>query len=184
MEKPIYYNQVRFYVKTCEEAYHQAIYHEEMYRSLGLKELWGVISLNLTEKEISLQIYERSKVRRKSFCKEGNMPTSSKTCEWGPEKVLFSFGKSIKDKLLLQIMPLCNACDFEPYRNKHTANSDCYGSIRKFIGVTESYLPVIELPVVPDWPTDKLYRFLINDVFRRDVNTKEWVYVLGPYGFR
>ena len=96
------------------------------------------------------------------------------------ENVEFSYGIKLSQQQYEEILPYCNALEFEPYRNKKmTMHDEGYRGYRdeisvSFCGITDSYIPYLELPMsyyydeAHTWPSEKLYRhihrtFLDND---------------------
>ena len=87
-------------------------------------------------------------------------------------KVIFSKGVKLTDEQMKGLLPLCNALDYEPFRNRKMSMDDPgYRGYRDehtmwFRGITDSYLPKIELPMdyVYDekhtWPSERLYGFI------------------------
>lgn len=80
----------------------------------------------------------------------------------------------LTDEEFEQLLPYCNALEFEPFRNKDMSMDDAgwCGYLdedirRKFIGITDSYIPKIELPMdyfyseVHSWPSQRLYNLLM-----------------------
>lgn len=67
------------------------------------------------------------------------------------KKVKFSYGIRVKEEQMQELLPYCNALDFEPYRNREMSMTDKgYKAYRdeydvEFIGITDSYIPKLEL---------------------------------------
>lgn len=95
------------------------------------------------------------------------------------QEVVFSYAIKLTDKQVEELLPYCNALDFEPYRNQERVIDeelflvldDTYGSI-SFMGITDSYIPMLELTMNLDcneehsWPSEKLYRYLVLTFFK------------------
>lgn len=89
--------------------------------------------------------------------------------------IIDSEGINLSNHEMEQILPFCNALEFEKYRDKEPDMSEpgfeSYlddGVHRKFFGVTDSYVPLIEISMdysfdkKHQWPTEKLYNYLIQ----------------------
>lgn len=95
-------------------------------------------------------------------------------------EVVFSDGMKLNEEQMKEILPYCNALDFEPYRGRKMSMSDeGYIGYRDeistyFTAVTNSYIPKLELPMdyyydeQHIWPSEKLYRFLIKTFFENN----------------
>lgn len=89
-------------------------------------------------------------------------------------KVIFSKGVKLSDEEMRELLPYCNALDFEPFRDREMSMDDPgYRGYRDeitmwFRGITDSYIPKIELPMeyVYDekhtWPSERLYQFIME----------------------
>ena len=87
-------------------------------------------------------------------------------------KVIFSEGIELCEEQMEELLPLCNALDFEPFRNREMSMDDPgYRGYRDevtmwFRGITDSYIPKIELPMEllydekHTWPSEKLYQYI------------------------
>lgn len=87
-------------------------------------------------------------------------------------KVIFSKGIKLSDEEMRELLPYCNALDFESFRDGEMSMDDPgYRGYRDeitmwFRGITDSYIPKIELPMeyVYDekhiWPSERLYQLL------------------------
>lgn len=89
--------------------------------------------------------------------------------------ILDSKGLKLSNDEMEQILPLCNALEFDKYRNINPDMSSpgfmSYlddGATRKFIGITDSYIPLMEISmnysfnIKHQWPTEKIYNFLVQ----------------------
>lgn len=106
------------------------------------------------------------------------------------KEVVFSHTHKFSECEIKELLPLCNALDFEPYRDrKMSMDDEGYCGYRDevslyFKGVTDSYVPKIELPMdyfydeEHIWPSEKLYRYVIK-TFMNDKNLKNWVVSYG-----
>ena len=103
------------------------------------------------------------------------------------EDVVFSYAEKLNDKQMEELLPYCNALDFEPYRGKEMSMKD-----KGFIGyrdeislsfkaTTDSYIPFLELPMnyyydeAHIWPSEKLYRYLMKTFFSDRSKFKNYV---------
>ncbi len=90
------------------------------------------------------------------------------------EDVVFSYAEKLNEKQMKELLPYCNALNFEPYRGRQMSMDD-----KGFIGyrdevrlsfraTTDSYIPMIELPMnllydeAHTWPSEKLYRYIME----------------------
>jgi len=183
-DKPIYFTKVLF-----EEVDHGYMWPKR------------VTLLNLAEKELSLQLidhkyqmpagikaevfsvgkthyamehYVSAKIVRNArnnyepLLLEDNIRT---------EEVIFSWAIKLTDKQMEELLPYCNALDFEPYRGrKMSMDDEGYIGYRdeiitSFTGITDSYIPLLELPMnyyydeQHIWPSEKLYRYIIKTFY-------------------
>lgn len=87
--------------------------------------------------------------------------------------VIDSEGIELNDHEMEEILPMCNALEFEKYRDMEPDMSapgfEAYldeGASRKFIGITDSYIPMMEMSMdysfnkKHQWPTEKIYNYL------------------------
>lgn len=93
-------------------------------------------------------------------------------------KVIFSKGIKLSDEEMRELLPYCNALDFEPFRDREMSMDDPgYRGYRDeitmwFRGITDSYISKIELPMeyVYDekhtWPSERLYQFIMDKHIR------------------
>ena len=198
MNEPIYFSKIEF----IEE-------------SISYRNPNSIILLNLSECELSYQVFkwiypaptiQGTEVEERY----GNLHdyyigypakwiSSDKThfkkklfktedCE---SSIVFSYGIKLSDEQMKALLPLCNALDFEPFRNKKaTMDEDGFCGYRdeisvKFRGITNSYIPLLELSMdffydyEHIWPCEKLYHHIIKNIFDKDKNMKGWY---TPYG--
>ncbi len=88
------------------------------------------------------------------------------------QDVRYSYAMNITDAQMEELLPYCDASEFEPYRNRKMSMYDegyigyrdeC---ILHFRAITDSYIPLLELPMeyIHDkqhiWPSEKLYMYL------------------------
>lgn len=95
-------------------------------------------------------------------------------------KVIFSKGIKLTDDEMKELLPYCNALEFEPFRDREMSMDDPgYRGYRDeitmwFRGVTDSYIPKIELPMdyVYDekhtWPSERLYQYLLENFIKNN----------------
>lgn len=159
------------------------------------------ITLNLATREISLQVYRRKlnqpviigeetqiicgrdirfDIRKPAYFIR-NEHTGFKPvllpAEAISEEVLFSYGTDITDDQMKELLPLCNALDYEPFRGKAMSMDDPgYIGYRdemsmSFAAITDSYIPMIELPMdylydeAHTWPQEKLFSHIVKMFF-------------------
>lgn len=102
------------------------------------------------------------------------------------QKVVFSYGMKLSEEQIKDLLPYCNALDFEPYRDKEMVMGDVgYIGYRDqanmyFRAITDSYLPKLELPMdyhydeAHIWPSEKLYRYLVQTFFENNKRLKQY----------
>lgn len=90
------------------------------------------------------------------------------------QKELFSYGYKLTPDELREVIPYCNALEYEAYRGKTMSMKDeGYRGYRDevsmhFTAVTESYIPKLELPMdyIYDeehtWPHERLYKYVVK----------------------
>ena len=198
MEKNIYFSKVEFQ------------------ESIGLNRL-NILFLNLQEKELSYQVFER-KIKMPSIqgvayrkCNEvryqydlswpaqliSNEKTGFKSrlfkTEAYEQTELFSYGIKLTDEQVCNLLPYCNALDFEPFRNREMSiKDDGYIGYRDevqmhFRAITNSHIPLIEMPMnyyydeQHIWPSEKLYRYLLTTFFENNKETKNWITRYGGF---
>lgn len=158
----------------------------------------SIMLLNIPEQELSYQTYHWKRqmpaiegeetVRIGDFqlknriekparsirnAKLGFVSTTIVDEEYEPE-VIDSYGIRLTDEQIKELLPYCNAIDFEPYRDKKMSMDDeGYVGYRDelqlhFRAITDSYIPLLELPMdyyydeKHIWPNEKLYRYLVK----------------------
>ena len=102
--------------------------------------------------------------------------------------VLFSEGIGLNETQMSNLLKYCNAFDFEPFIGREMDLNDpsCIGYRDEitmyFVGITNSYIPKIELPMQYlysgkyECPTERLYQFLVSNIIRQDKRfSKCWV---------
>lgn len=163
MIKPIYFSKIEF----CE--------------SIGYDNVSSIMLLNLSEKTLSYQKFDRKK----------QMPViqeiESEKC--GDE--IFSYVIQLSNEQIAMLLPYCNALDFEPYRDKEMSMDDegyigCRDEVQmSFTAITNSYIPKIELPMsyyydeAHIWSSERLYRYLFKTYFENNKDLKKWNLTYG-----
>lgn len=180
----VYFSKIEFH-----ESFH-------MYRK-GMP-IWGdekIIFLDIPNQELSVQIirtgedlshriyakeagwrlgYHNEEVKQMLNIHAGKngIQTVQANAEELSSKVIFSKGIKLTSEQMKELLPYCNALDFEPFRDrKMSMNDPGYRGYRDeismwFKGITDSYIPKIELPmdyVYDDkhtWPSERLYQFI------------------------
>ena len=138
----------------------------------------SIILLNLLEQELSYQVF---KPKYQPY-------VTNDSCE--PE-VIFSYGIKLTEQQMEKLLPLCNANDFEPFRDKEMRMGDKgYLGYRdevqvRFRGITDSHIPLLELSMdyyYDDkhiYPSEKLYRHIITNIFDKQKKMKGWYTAYG-----
>lgn len=196
MQEPIYFSKVQF---------------REV---IGYGNMYSILLLNLMEGELSYQVYERKRqmpaitgmaIDENNYEYPVYMPAKvirSAQSNFNPivlpddvyvSDVIFSHAVKLKPEQISQILPLCNALEFEPYRDKKMSMyDDGYIGYRDesrlyFTGITDSYIPKMEwsMKYYYDeehiWPSEKLYRFLVMKYFKHDKKFRKWGPHYGAY---
>lgn len=93
--------------------------------------------------------------------------------------VIDSRGIRLTDEEMTDLLPYCNAIDFEPYRGREMSMDDPgYRGYRDeitvtFTGITDSYIPKLDLPMdyvydkKHEWPSERLYEFIYEKYIER-----------------
>lgn len=191
--EPIYFSKVQFR-------------SGEVYRN------HSIMLLNLVERELSFQVFKKTRNmpviqgveiveingRQVSFdiskaARIIKTPTEARLLPIGnfEDKLVFSYGIKLTEEQYNELLPYCNALEFEPFRNrKMSMNDEGYIGYRDevnvyFTGMTNSYIPIMEwsMSYYYDeqhiWPSEKLYRYLVTTYFENNKAVKGW----GPsYG--
>ncbi|UPQ85929.1 hypothetical protein M0R79_00705 [Ignavigranum ruoffiae] len=107
------------------------------------------------------------------------------------EEVVRSRGIKLSEEQIKLILPYCKVSDFEPYRNRKMDMKDPGyigyrdGVSMEFIGVSNSGLPVIQLPMdyyftaEYEWPSERLYRVLVTEVLNKDSRFDDFMLMYG-----
>ena len=106
------------------------------------------------------------------------------------KEVVFSHTHKFSECEIKELLPLCNALDFETYRDrKMSMDDEGYCGYRDEVSlyfkvVTDSYISKIERPMdyfydeEHIWPSEKLYRYVIK-TFMNNKKLKNWVVSYG-----
>lgn len=103
------------------------------------------------------------------------------------QEVVFSYAIKLTDEQVEELLPYCNALDFEPYRDKKRVMNeglfmvcdDTYGDIT-FMGITDSHIPMLELIMDTgcdedhSWPSERLYEYLVSTFFKGKEEFRRW----------
>ncbi len=192
MDEPIYFTKIEF-IET-----------------IGYGKPDSLILLNLPERELSYQVFKykyqspaiqgvvTEEWNGKLHSYESRYPakwiSSAKTNfkstlikdEYYEQEIVFSYGIKLTEQQMESLLPLCNALDFEPFRDrKMTMGEEGYCGYRdevmvEFKGITDSHIPLLKLPMdyyYDDqhiWPSEKLYRYIIKNIFSKHRKMKGW----------
>ena len=175
MQKPIYFSKIEF-IET-----------------IGHGNPNSIIVLNIPARELSYQVYDWKHQYPAKWISSGNTkfkPVPVKDASY-QAKIIFSCGIKLTEQQLETLLPLCNALDYEPFRNRKMGiDEKSYCGYRDeaqvhFRGITDSPIPLLELPMhyyydeEHIWPSERLYRYLIKNIFDKEKNMKGWY---TPYG--
>lgn len=199
MNEPIYFTKIEFV------------------ESIGYGEQVSIILLNIPEKELSYQVLSQRQqspviqgttvvewddkyhsinigfpVKWVSTDKTNFKPALLKD-EYFERKILFSYGIKLTNQQMKNLLPLCNALDFEPFRNREMImGEEGYCGYRdevrvEFRGITDSHIPFIELPMnyyydkEHIWPSEKLYKYIVTNIFDKQKEMKGWYTTYGGF---
>ncbi len=189
----------------------------EFIETIGYGNPDSIILLNLPERELSYQVFKwkyqapaiqgieteewndrlhyfDTRYPAKWISSQGTnfKPTLYKD-EYYEQEVIFSYGIKLTERQMEQLLPLCNALDFEPFRNREMIlGEEGYCGYRdgvrvQFRGITNSYISLLELPMYyyydneHIWPSEKLYRHIIKNIFDKQKKMKGWYTTYGSY---
>lgn len=135
--------------------------------------------INGNQYEIEINIPAKTMKSGKNEFKQSVLPD-----EQYHQKVAFSYGIKLSDEQMQQLLPYCNAVEFEPYRNKEMSMSDkgyigCRDEVSlHFVAITDSYIPKMEwVRYYCDeeyiWPSERLYRYLVLKYFQDNKKLKD-----------
>ena len=199
MSEPIYFSKIEF-IET-----------------IGYGNPDSIILLNLPEQELSYQVFKwkyqspaiqgieteewngnlhsfdtRYPAKWIASQKTNFKPTLYKDDHYEQE-VIFSYGIKLTKQQMEQLLPLCNALDFEPFRDRemHMGEEGYCGyrdEVRvQFRGITDSHIPLLELPMYyyydseHIWPSEKLYHHIIKNIFDKQKKMKGWYTAYGGF---
>ncbi|MEG0794055.1 MAG: hypothetical protein RSD97_10630 [Lachnospiraceae bacterium] len=199
MEKTVYFSKIEYRIhigygnvsnvilldiKNQELSYQVFDYHRQM------PSVQGVISEEWNGTNYS---YDTSSPARVIKDSKNNFKRQLIKSEPYEKEVVFSYGIKLTDAQMKELLPYCNALDFEAYRNKEMSMDDPgYIGYRdeihaEFSGITDSYIPKIDLPMsyyydeTHIWPSEKLYRYLLETYFEDNKKLKGWVHSYGAF---
>jgi hypothetical protein len=190
MGKPIYFSKIEFVENIGYGKRTSVISLNLVEKELGYQVFEEKHRAPVIQASISVEFYGKRHNYDVGYpaCKIRNEQTEFKEklikLEDFEEDVVFSYGIKLSDSQFRKILPYCNALEFEPFRNKEMLWSD-EGIIGmrdlcslNFKAVTDDYIPMIELPMIlyyEDalmWPSEKLYKHIITEIFDKDKNIK------------
>lgn len=199
MEKAVYFSKIEYRIhigygnvsnvilldiKNQELSYQVFDYHRQM------PSVQGVISEEWNGTNYSYDTSSPAKVIKDS---KNNFKRQLIKSEPYEKEVVFLYGIKLTDAQMKELLPYCNALDFEAYRNKEMSMDDPgYIGYRdeihvEFSGITDSYIPKIDLPMsyyydeIHIWPSEKLYRYLFETYFEDNKKLKGWVHSYGAF---
>ncbi len=182
--KPIYFSKVEFVGYRNVGGWDEPFVYDE-YSGVRGKE--STLVLDLISAELFYQVfavYEDSPVITNDFGRKvGGIPKGV----YFKQRELFSYGYKLTPDELKEVLPYCNALEYEAYRGKIMSTKDAgYRGYRDqvsmhFSAVTDSYIPKMNLPMdylydeEHTWPHERLYKYLVKRFLE---NNRE----LGEYG--
>ncbi|MDD3417082.1 MAG: hypothetical protein PHY47_24320 [Lachnospiraceae bacterium] len=197
MDKPIYFSKVEYQtrvgygevsnvllldIEKQELSYQVFHYHRQM------PSVQGIVSEEWNGNNYTYDVSSPARIARNA--NTNFKPQLLKSDQYEKE-VVFSYGIKISDAQMKELLPYCNALDFEPYRAKEMSMDDpgfigYRDEIRvDFTGITNSYIPKLELPMSyfydeeHIWPSEKLYRYLMKTFLENKKKLKGWIYSYG-----
>ena len=199
MDKPIYFSKIEYWmrigrgdvskvilldIKNQELSYQVFDYHRQM------PSVQGVISEEWNGTNYSYNTSSPARVIKDS---KNNFKGQLIKSEQYEKEVVFSYGIKLTEAQMKELLPYCNALDFEAYRDKEMSMDDPgYIGYRDeihvgFSGITDSYIPKIDLPMsyyydeTHIWPSENLYRYLLETYFEDNKKLKGWVHSYGAF---
>lgn len=157
----------------CEPIYFTEIKYAGVRVGINRKFL---LLLDLVQRKLSYQVIEQ---------RRGDSTTT--------EHIVVSYNKGLSAGWMNQLLPLCNARDFEPYRfdalqkpEKWEKAEDIIGyrdgvSIT-FCGITDSYIPKLELGMTVLYdkphepPQERLYQYLVRNFLMREKELRQYIF--------
>ena len=172
--KPIYFSKIEF-IET-----------------IGYGKPDSVILLNIPTRELSYQVFDwkrqspaiqgvgTEEIFGKLYDFDKRYPAKWISCgktnfkpvlikdEYYKEEIVFSYGIKLTEQEMRVLLPLCNALDFESYRNREMImGEEGYCGYRdevrvQFRGITDSHIPLLELPMYYFYDSEHIHIFLDN----------------------
>ncbi|NLG05248.1 MAG: hypothetical protein GX567_15685 [Clostridia bacterium] len=146
-----------------------------------------------TTEDFHGHVYSFNKNIPARVVRNGKTKKSLLESEQYEEQVVFSYGVRLTEEQIEDLLPYCNAKEFDTYRNKKMSMSDeGYVGYRdevtmRFCGITDSYIPLLELSMSyfydeeHEWPSERLYRYLVQTYFNENKKTKGWGPTYGAF---
>lgn len=190
MSKPIYFSKVEFkerliYSHIRSSILLDLVQGELSYQRYQWEEQMPIISGVVSEELFGKHHSEDINIPAK-FIKSGKIDLNQKLVPDKKyiQKVVFSYGIKLSETQVQQLLPYCNALEFEPYRSKKMSMSDDgYIGYRDeinlyFTGITDSPIPKMEWNMLyyydeaHIWPSERLYRYLVMEYFQNNKKLK------------
>ena len=187
---PIYFSKIEFVERIDSSKRISVISLNLVEKELGYQIFEGIHRAPVIQASMS----EACHGKRYNFdvgypaCKIRNSQTGFKEelikLEDFEENVVFSYGIKLSDEQFENLLLYCNALSFEPFRNKEMSwDDDGIIGVRDcvsldFRAITDDYIPKIELPMIiihggkHMWPSEKLYKHIVTEIFDKDKNLK------------
>lgn len=196
MDKPIYFTRMYFIKEIWGmneilvlnlSARELSFQRENSHRREEGAAISGITKLSLRDKVIPIEF--RMPARMISHQKTGFQPRMVQD-EWDEWEVGFSHKINLTETDVQELLPYCNARDFEPFRHRTmTFDEPGYAGYRDelkrmfFVGFTDSHLPKIKLPMdliynePYAWPSERLLRYIERTFFIDKKTKKPWLYL-------
>lgn len=187
MTKPIYYTKVLFVERHREE---QRTLIDLVNRNLSFGVYNHIPKLSPIADGYIINDIGNFHVKIVNNCKTGfkDEIVTNYRCT---TKEVFLKGFELSDNTMNNLLKLCNALEFEPYRDKEpTMFEPGFIGYRdetslRFTGITNSYLPKLDINMCYFYdkehtpPTEKLYRYVYKNILEHDKECSKWLIGYG-----
>lgn len=175
--EPIYFSKIEFvetigYVRLSSNLVIDLVQKELVYQAYKRKKLIpNAQGLSIERFDDEIEIYEERIANRWVKTGKADQLIKAQLDPLEPE-VSFVWGKKLTDEEYMNLLPYCNALEFEPYRGREMSMKDPgYLGYRdeitmRFSGITDSYIPKLDLPMdyfydeKHTWPSERLFSYV------------------------
>ena len=190
-QEPVYFSKIQFRQTAWMYKHQRIAWGEERCIFLDLVNKELSYQLIKTGHDMASRIYTYETSYMLGIPNDDNRPTriihNGKNGETSVKvfadventQVVDSRGIRLTDAEMEELLPYCNAIDFEPYRGREMSMDDPgYRGYRDeisitFTGITDSYIPKIDLPMdyiydkKHEWPRERLYEYIYEHFMER-----------------